>query len=192
MKFYAQQVLLFCAIVATSTACVFGVYRLAHADVTFTPTSPQSPGFMTGASVSITTSQDGWLSIETPSNGGECYVGFGNGGYNWGIGTIGSVGSGGTLNTYVDGSGAHGTNCSPYGITDWTVDGNYIVRIYSDATFTTVLEEGTFFQGNAPPPPPVPLGGATSTLEQTQDNLYHSWILYYIAMFGMIWLMRKH
>lgn len=40
--------------------------------------------------------------------------------------------------------------------------------------------------------PDVPIGGATSTIEQTQTNLAFAVYIFLISMFGMVWLMRKH
>jgi len=37
----------------------------------------------------------------------------------------------------------------------------------------------------------VPLGGATSTLDQAQKNLSTAFFLYFISFFGMIWLLRR-
>lgn len=34
--------------------------------------------------------------------------------------------------------------------------------------------------------------GATSTIEQSQENLAHAVYIFFIALFGMVWLMRKH
>jgi len=42
------------------------------------------------------------------------------------------------------------------------------------------------------PPAPVPLGGATSTIEQTQQNLGTAFAIFFACFFGMIWLLRKH
>jgi len=33
---------------------------------------------------------------------------------------------------------------------------------------------------------------ATSTINQIQENLYHGIVLFFLSMFGMIWLLRKH
>jgi len=43
-----------------------------------------------------------------------------------------------------------------------------------------------------PPEPPMDLGGATSTPDQAQENLSTAFLLYFVAMFGMIWILRKH
>jgi len=43
-----------------------------------------------------------------------------------------------------------------------------------------------------PAPTSTPIGGATSTVEQAQTNLFFAFVLFYASMFGIIWLMRKH
>jgi len=48
------------------------------------------------------------------------------------------------------------------------------------------------FEDVTPPPPPVELGGATSSVDQSQQNLSTAFALFLAAMFGMIWLLRKH
>lgn len=40
--------------------------------------------------------------------------------------------------------------------------------------------------------PPIPTGGATSTPDQTQQNLSTAFLLFFVSMFGTIWLIRKH
>lgn len=37
----------------------------------------------------------------------------------------------------------------------------------------------------------IPIGGATSTLEQAESNLSTAFGLFFVSMFGMIWLLRK-
>jgi len=44
--------------------------------------------------------------------------------------------------------------------------------------------------GGTPPSPP--LGGATSTTDQSEQNVFSGYVLFLFAMFGMIWLIRKH
>lgn len=39
--------------------------------------------------------------------------------------------------------------------------------------------------------PEVPLGGATSTVEQVQQNLYNGMVLFFISFFGLVWVFRK-
>lgn len=46
--------------------------------------------------------------------------------------------------------------------------------------------------GNEPSPTPVVTGGATSSPEQTQDNLSTAFYLYFVSFFLIVWLMRKH
>jgi len=43
-----------------------------------------------------------------------------------------------------------------------------------------------------PPSPDIPLGGATSTIEQTQQNLSTAMIIFLVSFFGMLWILRKH
>jgi len=174
-------------------ATVIAFFFVDHAfALTLTPPGDEPSGFLGSNTISLLTTTDGWLSVESPLEG-ECYVGYGNPGFNWGIGSIGTIGASGSLATYLDGTGAHGTDCTPgsTGITDWFADGIWVVRIYSDDTFTTVNESVSFLQGSTSSPPIVG-GGATSTVEQAQTNLYYAFVLFYISMFGMIWLMRKH
>lgn len=68
---------------------------------------------------------------------------------------------------------------------------------YSELTFTgTSGWTGTIQAGSVitdvPPTPPIPTGGATSTVSQTQENLSTAFYLFLLSMFGMIWLLRKH
>jgi len=44
--------------------------------------------------------------------------------------------------------------------------------------------------GSSPPTPP--LGGATSTVDQAEENLYLAVFVFFASMLTMIWLMRKH
>jgi len=76
---------------------------------------------------------------------------------------------------------------------DWTICGNWIVHLYSDSGFTTeALNAGTFPQGIPCSTGPVPIGGATSTLDQAESNLGVSFAIFFACFFGMIWLLRKH
>jgi len=40
--------------------------------------------------------------------------------------------------------------------------------------------------------PPVVVGGATSTLDQAEQNLAFAIAFFLVSMFGMVWLIRKH
>jgi len=42
------------------------------------------------------------------------------------------------------------------------------------------------------PAPDVPIGGATSTIEQAQSNLAWGFWFFFLSFFGVIWLLRKH
>jgi len=47
------------------------------------------------------------------------------------------------------------------------------------------------WEGGGPPPTPE-IGGATSTIDQTQQNLSTAFYLFFIVFFGVVWLLRKH
>jgi len=51
---------------------------------------------------------------------------------------------------------------------------------------------GEIDESGGPPPPTPGSGGATSTIEQAQTNLFYAVTLFLAAFFGVIWLMRKH
>lgn len=43
-----------------------------------------------------------------------------------------------------------------------------------------------------PDPPDIDIGGATSTIEQTQQNLSTAFFVFFISFLGVVWLLRKH
>lgn len=59
-------------------------------------------------------------------------------------------------------------------------------------TLANICVSDTTGQCTVAPPPPSGMGGATSTIEQSQTNLAYAVYMFMIAMFGMVWLMRKH
>jgi len=50
----------------------------------------------------------------------------------------------------------------------------------------------TVTETTCPPRPDPPSPAATSTVEQTQQNLSTAVVVFFVSMFGMIWLIRKH
>jgi len=75
------------------------------------------------------------------------------------------------------------------GVTDFTS------VIYTwGGTATDYFVDDLIQTASTPPPPPDPsdFSGATSTMDQTQQNLFNMSYVFLICMFGMIWLMRKH
>jgi len=46
--------------------------------------------------------------------------------------------------------------------------------------------------GSGGPPPGAAVGGATSTTEQIQTNLFYGFVLFFISFFMVVWLLRKH
>jgi len=52
------------------------------------------------------------------------------------------------------------------------------------------LDDDGFSCGGSPPTPAVPLGGATSTVEQAESNLAMSFVIFFTAFFGTVWLLR--
>jgi len=176
-------------------ALLFVIPGIASA-MSFSPASPGTSAFMNSNTVDVTTSADGWLGL-TPPGGTECRIGEGTPGYNWGIGSVGTIGASGSLYTYFDGSGAHSTDCSPYGITDYSTDGEWYMRVYSDETFSTVLEEGCFYQGygSGCSTPPTPGPTATTTIEQilTQIHFDFLWLLFLITFIcGILYFERYY
>jgi len=164
--------------------------RHADAAVTFSPAGPESSAYLNSNTVEVTVTQDGWISLQPPSPAGECKVGESTPGYNFGTGLIGTIGASGSLYTYLDGSGAHSTDCSPNGITDYTPDGDWTFRVYSDETFTTVLEDGVFCQGSGCPAPPTPTSTpATSTPISAPYVPFLGAMLFFFAFWTTLFLM---
>lgn len=61
-----------------------------------------------------------------------------------------------------------------------------------DITACGASSDGTIRVDTVVTPPAVPLGGATSTLEQAETNLAYGFLIALASMFGMVWLLRKH
>lgn len=61
----------------------------------------------------------------------------------------------------------------------------------SQNVFSTVDPSDTFAVATATPPANYGVA-ATSTVDQAEENLYNAFIIFFITMFGMIWLVRKH
>jgi len=68
----------------------------------------------------------------------------------------------------------------------------------SDDLTGSWLDDPISFTGNTDCPfpatstPPLPaLGGATSTLEQTQTNLFFGWVIFFATMCYVVWFFRK-
>jgi len=57
--------------------------------------------------------------------------------------------------------------------------------------YPDALPNLTFDVVDTPPPAPD-LGGATSTVEQMQSNLGSAFYIFFIAFFGMVWLLSKN
>jgi len=112
-------------------------------------------------------------------NGGNSPNGStrGGGGSSGGVSCNGSNASGGTAGTSACTDSFVGTNGGndTGGRGGGCCDGDILIRI----TYTE-------------PTPPFSGGGATSTIEQSQQNYVNSVYIFLIAMFGMIWLLRKH
>jgi len=74
---------------------------------------------------------------------------------------------------------------------DDTTAGEHVSASFvaGNTTLTNYAYDGCY---QAPPDSPVVIGGATSTLEQGQDNLAQAFWLYLACFFGVVWLLRKH
>jgi len=69
------------------------------------------------------------------------------------------------------------------------------VARYLDGTWQDWTSKGLLYSitlSGTPVSPDVPLGGATSTLEQAQSNLAMAFWLFLACFFGVVWLLRKH
>jgi len=84
------------------------------------------------------------------------------------------------------------------GAQQWYYNFGVTVTSAGIASLAPVNWTNNFFTPPAPqftedtPPGPPDIGGATSTVDQMHDNLYYGFIVFFLSMFGMIWLMRKH
>jgi len=152
--------------------------------MTLSPAGPEASAYLNTNPVGVTPDIDGYLEVASPSE--TCQVHAGDPGWNWGTSYIGDLGNGQSLATYL-------TACSQP-ITDWTIDGDWYVRTYSDETFTTMLDEEIFCQGSgcgSPPPGPV----ATTTIEQilTQIHFDFLWLLFLITFIcGILYFERYY
>jgi len=163
--------------------------RLAFA-LSITPAGPESSGFLDTNGATITSTTDGWWEIVDP-NGVYCDVFHGNPGGDFGPLTNVYLFGPDDFATYFDGF-SHGNDCSPgAAITDWTIDGTWTFRVYNSSAMTSVAEETTFVQGGG--------GGgasstdilATSTIEQTQQNLFNAMALFLTSMFFVTWFFKR-
>jgi hypothetical protein len=167
---------------------------VSFAAVTFTPSSGAA-SYLVSHFVSVDAASFGGGSkypIITDASGHICQLG--NAGSvssadNLQIGANGGTGypfpsnPGGTWTVY----GSYSAGCATL---TWSADGEYTVDLYNDSGFSSLYATGQFCQGSCAPPPPVPLGGATSTLDQAERNLSTGFFLFFVSMFGMIWLLR--
>jgi len=74
-----------------------------------------------------------------------------------------------------------------------TANGFAVEEDYSSATDAIVSHLCITDSGGcgSPPPPPATSTEATSTVDRAQANLTSATWLYFAAMFGMLWLLRK-
>lgn len=97
-----------------------------------------------------------------------------------------------TQTFYVTGSSNGNDGAYSY---DQADSGGITVVTYDTYPNTGITESGVTFSDSSstpPTPPPVPLGGSTSTVEQSEQNLANATYIFFISVFLMIWLMRKH
>lgn len=95
-------------------------------------------------------------------------------------------GSTGNWNTLGSGQGLWHPSPMPYAtglntVGTWTTSGSTVM--------TAIAFE---IEPVGVTPPPIELGGATSTVDQIQDNLFYAYVLFLLTMVIMIWIMRKH
>jgi len=158
---------------------------VASAQVVFSPTSPQASGWLAISGV-LATHTGTYYPEVVAADGTTCFFPFAaTDADTWQIGVTGQFG-GSNWAAYAP------TQCTGGSPPDWSVDGDYVVNFYADSGRVTLIDTATFHQGAGPTPPPYQYGGATSTLEQAQSNLYNAFVLFFLSMFGMIWLIRKH
>jgi len=89
-----------------------------------------------------------------------------------------------------------GETCSP-SFPDLTTDGDYTVEAYTDDTFTTLLDTGTFCQGSgcSIPPSPTPTSTSPTTTEQILLEIHYDflWLLWFIVFAcSFIWFERYY
>jgi len=164
----------------------------AFAMIGTTPSSG-APAFLLSNTAAVAFDNTSWVELISP-DGTDCKIN--DNGFN-GFNTV-NVGSLTSMDTnYIPNHSSCGSaigDNSYVSASFWGTDGTFTWNEYVDQAMTVLVDTGTFTQGT-PPSPPGPryeYGGATSTIEQTQTNLFYAFVLFYFGMFGMIWLIRKH
>jgi len=149
---------------------------------TLVPAGPEASAYLDSNPVAVTPTYDGYLEVSSSLE--TCQVHAGDPGWNWGTSYIGDLGNGQSLATYL-------TACTQP-ITDWTVDGDWYIRTYSDETFVTMLDETIFCQGSGCSSPTPTSTTATSTeLEKIHNDLL--WLLWLIAFIcAFLWFERYY
>jgi len=154
----------------------------------FVPTYDTTSGYLNSATTEVFTNVDGYLEFETPT-GNTCRIGEGVPGYTWGVGDAGSLGASGSFATYIDGSGAHSTICSP-GITDYSSaeDGTWILRTYDDDAFSNVLDTFTFCQGASCSAPPPPSPSTSTTTAVYPDLPFQGTVIFFLTFWTILFI----
>jgi len=147
--------------------------------ISLAPAGPEASGYLNTNPVGVTPSFDGYLEVSSPSE--TCRVHEGDPGWTWGTSYIGDLGNGQSLASYL-------TACSQP-ITDWTVDGDWYVRIYDNMAFDTILEGVVFCQGSgcATPPPPTP--STSTTTAQYPDLPFQATIIFFLTFWTIMYIL---
>jgi len=192
MKNFLISTGIFASMMAISLGAIALTVSTANAGVTFSVPSGQASGYLNSNDVEVFEDSginprylkwefaDGTIGHFTFNTIGEPTY-------------LGSIGPWGGANW----SAYAGSYLTPSTEPDWSVDGDYIFGVYSDVTLTTLVMEGTWCQGDScegePPPEEVEnQGGATSTIDQQQQNLFHGYFLMFVGAFFAIFALTNN
>jgi len=185
MKTLLIQISVFLCFVAIAVGTV--AVGSAHAAVTFSVPTGQSSGYLDINDVEIfedSGANPRYLKFTMPNT--TCGFTFDTTGETTFFGHVGPFG-GSNWTAYV---GGYCGGTAP----DFTQDGDYIFEVYtsSDLDPSDLVNAGTWCQGDSCAPPPTPSGQteATSTIEQTQQNLWNAYFAFIAIVWMVLWLGR--
>jgi len=175
MKTILNNCLLLITIIVVSIVTTASVVRVAHADDLLVESgTPEAEGCYVQEGEFLWVQQDGIYQIaQNPDIGAENYAIF-----NF-VSMPDPIDAQAFVNLGEPPTSANIAASSGF----WS-----LIGVSSPLNFTETTCEG-------PPPPPImptDYGGATSSVDQSQQNLYNAFLLFYVSLFGMVWLIRKH
>jgi len=189
MQKFLNTVLLFAAILCCAMATSFAVVTFAHASTVTWSEEQVDSGFFTTGNLSVTVAMDTnsteWIEFLSPTK--RCSIGrfAGNGQWDNGAYSFGYTGWSGSF-AYLATSGS--TECDPSTFAassaDMDEDGIWTVNLYADQAGTTLTASDTVCVGTdcTPPEPSDPRFDATSTPDQTQQNVFNSFLLFCLGL----------